>query len=205
MKQNAKYRLRDERGRFVPKIFNEQVIRSLAAQKNVSNFKGEGKAVKEKKVNEIIEEAKISPKELHSFYKQNNDLFLDMLHTGSLKTLPQNSGQLEKTLSKYKGEIILNGESVTRAEAKLALLTFKQALSTEINAVDFTIQSELSFDGKMSINIPSPKHIIKELVEYFGVESPDGLDEFTGAEITEALGEILNKEYGEGEIVIYAS
>jgi hypothetical protein len=207
MKQNnnSKFRLRDEKGRFVTKIFQEQVTRALAAQKGFDNFEGDGKRRKQKNVENVKKEAKISPKELFVFYKENEEIFLDMLHNSSLKELPKNSNQLERDITNYKGEIILNGETVSNSEAKLSLLKFKQLLSSEINVVDFTIKPEILFDGKMIINIPDANKILSELMEYFGVKNVDELGEFSGAELTEALSEILDAEFGDEEIVIYAS
>jgi hypothetical protein len=208
MKQNndkSKFRLRDEKGRFVTKIFQEQVTRALAAQKGFDNFEGEGKKRKQKKVSEVKKEANITPKELHLFYKHNEDIFLDMLHNSSLKELPKNSNQLERDISNYKGEIILNGSEVSNSEAKLALIKFKQLLSNEINVVDFTIKPEILFDGKMIINIPDADKLLADLLEYFGIKHLSQLEDFTPAEITQAMSDILDEEYGEEEIVIYAS
>jgi hypothetical protein len=202
---NSKFRLRDEKGRFVTKIFQEHITRALAAQKGFDNFKGEGRAKKQKKVSEIRKEADITPKELFTFYKSNEEIFLDMLENSSIKQLPRNSNQLEKDIDHYKGEIMLNGEMVSDTKAKFELLKFKQLLSSEINVVDFTITPEIKFDGTMILNIPNADKLLEELLEYFGVENAKELDEFTGAEITAALKEILDQELGEDEITIYAS
>lgn len=205
-KNNTRFRLRDEKGRFVTRIFQEQITRALAAQKGVDNFTGQGKKRHEKKISEIKKEAKITPRELLVFYKTNEDTFLDMLHNSSLKSLSKNSNQLEKDISNYKGEIYLNDELVNRSEAKLKLLEFKQLLASEINVVDFTIKPEIFFDGKMKINIPDVHHLIDELCEYFGEDTIEGVNEnFTGAEITAALKDLLDSEFGEEEITIYAS
>jgi hypothetical protein len=202
---NRRYRLRDEKGRFVTKIFQEQVTRALAAQKGIDNFEGEGKKRKQKKVTDVKKEAHITPRELHLFYKENEEIFLDMLHNSSLRELPKNSNQLERDISNYKGDIILNGNEVSNSEAKLALLKFKQLLSSEINVVDFTIKPEIMFDGKLILNIPDADELLNNLKEYFGVNHVDELDQFTGAEITEAIADLLAEHYPDEEIVIYAS
>lgn len=205
---NAKYRLRDERGRFVSKLFSEQVTRALAAQKGVENFTGEGKGQRTKKLSEVKKEAHITPRELFTFYDTNKPVFLEMLRTGTVKGMSRNSNQIEKDLSNYKGKVFVNGKEVSATEAKLDVLKFKQFLSNTINVVDFTVKPKLSFSGEMFLDIPNPAKITRDLMRYFDVDSVDNLNEFTGAEITEALGEILEgDDYGidEEDLVIYAS
>jgi hypothetical protein len=204
----AKYRLRDEKGRFVTKVFNETIVRALAAQKGVDSFAGEGQKKRQVPVKKVAKEANITPRELFLFYKTNEDTFLDMIHTGSLTGLSKNSDQIEKDLTKYKGTVILNGKEVNASEAKLHLVKFKQMLANSVNVVDFTIKPTVYFDGRIELNIPDASDLEEKLVEYFGAEDIDEVDrEFTGGEITEALEYILEHDYGfdDDEIIIYAS
>lgn len=204
-KNNSRYRLRDANGKFVRKIFSDAVVRALAAQKGIDSFQQIGKVKIEKKAEVIRKEAKITDRELFIFYKTNEETFEDMIKTGSLKNLSKNSNQLEKILSEYKGDIILNGKKVSASKAKLKLIEFKQLLSSEINAVDFEIKPKFFFDGRIEIDLPDPYELIDELMQFFSIENLDDLDDFAGEEITNALKKITDENFGEGEIIIHAS
>lgn len=199
-KARAASAIKDSGGRYVPKILVNEVTKILLATKgqDVSKIAAD----QTKKITALMADAKVSAKEVAAFYKQNKEIFEDVINNGELTGTPRNSNQLTKSLEDYKGVIEVNGKQTTAAKAKYKLMQFKQYLSANINVVDFTIQPQLSFDGKMKLEIPNPQRLVKDLLQYFGAKNVDELEDFSGAEITEAIREILGED---SPIIIYAS
>jgi hypothetical protein len=208
--KNVHLRIRDSKGRFANKVFTDVVKIELAASKGVKITESYTQNGKEKErhkpISKIEKEAKITPEELKQYYDKHRSTFEMMLESGGDKSLSKNYNQLEQSFNTYKGEIIINGKSVSKSEAKLMLDKFKQHLSISINAVDFQTKPLLTFDGKMIIELPDVDNLENELLEYFGeTDIEEVYENFSGAEITQALKEILDEEFGEDEVVIYAS
>lgn len=201
-KARAANAIKDNNGRYVSKILYNEISKIVLATKghDVSKISGE----QTQKITSLMSEAKVTAKEVKNLYEKKPVIFEAMINEGSITGTNKNSYQLEKSIGNFSGNIFINGEEKTQAEAKLSLVKFKQYLSTNINVVDFTIKPKLSFDGKMILNIPDVKDLMKHLKEYFGVNTIKELDEFEGAEISEALESYFddNDNY---DIVIYAS
>lgn len=200
--------IRDNTGKFANPILVNEIKKTLLATKKVDVSKIN--ADQGAKIDQLLKDAKIKPEQVKKFYEQNKKVFEDLQTFGKLKGTSKNSNQIEKSISQYKGKIFLNNGKkiieVSKSEAKLKLISFKSFLSNNINVVDFTIKPTLSIDGTLTINLPDEKKLLKDLKKYFGVRTVAQLEDFTGAEITEALQEILSETYeGEEDIIIYAS
>lgn len=200
--------IRDKSGKFANPILVNEIKKTLLATKKVDVSKIN--ADQTAKINELLKDAKVKPADVKKFYDQNKKVFEDLQTFGKLKGTSKNSNQIEKAITDYKGKIFLNNGKkiieVSKSEAKLKLISFKSFLSNNINVVDFTIKPTLSIDGTLTINLPDEKKLLKDLKKYFGVTKTEDLEEFTGAEISEALEEILNGIYnGESDLIIYAS
>lgn len=188
-KARAANAIKDDSGRYVTRVFKEQLIKDLAATKGIDTRTEKGR---DKSIDQILSEAKISEREQKRFFDVNREQYNEMIRTQSIQKTNRNSNQLENDLSEYSGRIIVNGERMTSSEAKKELLEFRQYLQTRINCVDFYMKPELSFKGEMKIDIPNAKQLIKDLKEYFGVSTIEELEEFEGADLNEALEDLLD-------------
>lgn len=200
--------IRDKSGKFANPILVNEIKKTLLATKKVDVSKIN--ADQTAKIDQLLKDAKVKPEEVKKFYEQNKKVFDDLQTFGKLKGTSKNSNQIEKAITDYKGKIFINNGKeiieVTKSEAKLKLISFKSFLSNNINVVDFTIKPTLSIDGTLTFNLPDEKQLLKDLKKFFGVRTVGQLEQFTGAEITEALEEILNDTYDEeSDIIIYAS
>lgn len=209
-KARAAAAIKDKSGRYVSKIFETEVKKTFLATKKVDVSKIA--ADKTEVVNQLLKDAGITQKEIKKFYDTHQFIFDDMVKNARLKGTSKNSNQLEKALTEYKGKVIIdygNGKvkEVTAIKADMELKKFKQFLSSELNVVDFTIHPTFDFDGKMTLQVPDAKKLVKDLREYFGLEKDQDFDDIEGAELTDAIKNILQGIYGEDEtdIVIYAS
>lgn len=207
-KKRASTGIRNERGQYVSKIFSNEIKKTLLATKrvDVSKVNSDQSA----KIDELLKGAKVTPLQVKKFYEKNKEIFEDLRTFGKLKGTSKNSNQIEKAINDYKGEILINDgtkvKTVNKSEAKLLLTKFKSFLSSNINVVDFTLNPMFDIDGKMTLNLPDPKKLLKDLKTYFGVTTTEELDEFSGPEIMEALETILSDMYGEEtDLTIYAS
>jgi hypothetical protein len=207
-KQRSSTGIRDKNGRYVSKIFTNEVKKTILATKKIDVSKINPDQTE--KIDKLLKEAKVSAKEIKRFYEKNQFIFEDLLEKGKLKGTSKNSTQIENTIENYKGKIFINdGKNIkeySKSDAKLLLVSFKSFLSDNINVVDFTLKPTLTLDGTLTINIPDSKKLLKDIKTYFGVTNKADLEDFTGAEIMEALEDILNGYYGEeSDLIIYAS
>lgn len=199
-KARAASAIRDSKGHYVSPILYNEITKVVLAVKgqDVSKISAD----QSKKIAAVMSEAKVSAKQIKEFYESNRQVFKDMIDNGEVTGTPKNSNQIEKAINEYKGHIEVGGKEMTAAKAKYELMKFKQFLSVNLNVVDFTIKPQLSFDGKMKIDIPNAKELISDLLEYFGVDNVEGLDDIDGAEITKAIAELLGED---SPVTIYAS
>jgi len=201
-KARAASAIKDSSGRYVSRILYNEIAKITLAVKGVDVSKLSGEQTK--KITSLMSEAKVTAKDVKNLYEKNPVIFEDMINTGKITGTNKNSNQIEKSITDFTGTIYVNGKESTQAEAKRDLMHFKQYLNSTINVVDFTIKPKLSFDGKMYVDIPPVKDIMKFLKERFDVKTIAELSDYEGGEITEALQEFFedNDEY---DIVIYAS
>lgn len=109
----------------------------------------------------VSEKAKISGyKNPFQFFLENEISLTKQFENGS-QTSTRNSGQIKKDMKKYKGKIILNGREVKKATALKNIQQLVSKLKMETTAVDFYVQYNLTFDGKMKIKIPTAAQIQK--------------------------------------------
>jgi len=207
-KKRASTGIRNERGQYVSKIFANEIKKTLLATKRVDVSKVN--ADQSTKIDSLLKDAKVTPLQVKKFYEKNKEIFEDLKTFGKLKGTSKNSNQIEKGINEYKGKVFINDggkvKEVSKSEAKLQLIKFKSFLSSNINVVDFTLKPTFDIDGKMTLNLPDPKKLLKDLKTYFGVTTNDELEEFSGVEIMEALEQILSDMYGEeSDLTIYAS
>ena len=200
--------IRDSKGRYVSKLFANEVKLTLLASKGIDvkqvhadNFK---------KIDKLIKENKIKPESVKKFYEKNKFAFEELNEKGKLKGTWKNSNQLQDAIEGYQGEIFINDgkktKKVTKDEASLIINRFKTSVVGSINAQDFSVLPTFTLSGTMTFNIPSPNRLNKELMKYFGVEELEELDDFDAAEISEALTAILEDIYnGEPDLVLYIS
>jgi len=201
-KARAANAIKDSSGRYVSRILYNEIAKITLAVKGIDVSKISGEQTQ--KITSLMSEAKVSAKEVKNLYENNPVIFEAMINEGKITGTNKNSNQLEKSISDYTGQIIINGEERTQAEAKKDLMSFKQYITANFSVVDFTIKPSLSFDGKMILNIPDVKEILKHLKEHFELSSIKDLAEIDPAEITEALQEYFD-DHDEYDIVMYAS
>lgn len=205
-KARAANSIKDNSGKYITKILKKEVIKTLAAQKGVNTRTEKNKA---RKIEEVIKEAQISDKELKRYYEYNRDEFQKMIENKGLQGAHRNYNQLSGDLDEYKGKIFLQQgdeiKKVNKSQANFALDEFKQFLSTEFTAVDFSISPELKFDGRMIINLPDPEQMKERILE---LSEWDEWDEFINEVEPGGLAALLQKYFEEefdGEIVVYVS
>lgn len=201
-KTRAATSLRDSKGRFTTNIFKREVLKTVAASKGFDVSKDE-RAKDKAIIDKVIKDAGITQSELNKAYKQNIEVFSDMLQNGGLKTTFKNANQIADAIDKYKGKITVSSKGVskqmTKTEARFRLDKFKQFLSTSVNASDFSIRMQLGFDGKLDINIPDADYL-RERYEY---EIDDAADD---KELMQSLIEDIQDEFDNNEdVVIYGS
>lgn len=192
--------IRDSKGKFISPILYNEIAKIVLASngKDVSKINAEQTS----KITELISISKITKAQIKDTYESNRKTFNDIIKNGEITGTSRNSNQIEKTISDFKGDIFINEKKVNKSQAKMQVVRFKQFLSVNINVVDFTVKPTLTFDGKIKFNIPNVRKLVKDLMEYFGVENVDGLEDISGAEISEAIADLLGDDSG---IVIYAS
>jgi len=199
--------IRDSKGRYVTKLFANEVKLTLLASKGIDVKKVH--ADNFKKIDKLIKENKVKPQEVKKYYEKRKFIFEELNEKGELKGTWKNSNQLQEAIEEYQGEIFINNgnktKKVTKDEASLIINRFKTSVVGSINAQDFAVMPTLSLSGKMTFNIPSPTKLDKELMKYFGIEDIEELDEFDAAEISEALTIVLEFIYGEPDLVLYIS
>jgi hypothetical protein len=197
--------IKDASGKYVSKIFTNEIKKTLLATKKVDVSKIAPD--QSDKIDQLLKEAKISPKQIKSFYTKNKEIFDDLKTFGKLKGTSKNSNQIEKTIDTYKGKIFLNNGKevieVSKAEAKFNFLNFKNLLSSNINLVEFYVRPTLSLDGTMTINLPDAKEFRKKIKEYFGITNLKQLEEIEPAEIQEAVQKILQDMFGEEDTDLF--
>jgi hypothetical protein len=199
--------IKDSSGRFVSKIFTNEIKKTLLATKKVDVSKI--KSDQSETIDKLLKDAKVTPKQIKSFYEKNKQIFEDLNTFGNLKGTSKNSNQIEKAIDKYKGKILINDgtgfKEVTKTEAKFQFANFKQLLSSNINVVEFYVKPTLSINGTMKINLPEPKEFRKKIKKYFEITNLKDLDNFTAEEISEAIKEILEEMFDEPDIVVIIS
>lgn len=204
-KARAANAIKDDSGKYVTKIFKDELTRILAAQKGVASRDIKNNT---RKIEQVIKEAQITNKELKNFYEFGREEFTKMIKTGTKKGTARNSNQMEDDIDSYKGKISLvskgKKERSNAAEASYKLDEFKQFLSTNFNAANFSLHPTYSFDGEMIIDVPSPEKIIEYLVEKSGAETFEEFLELDYSDQVEMLEDYFNEEY-DGEIVIFSS
>jgi hypothetical protein len=200
--------IRDSKGRYVSKLFANEVKLTLLASKGIDVKKVH--ADNFKKIDALIKENKIKPEGVKKFYDKNKFIFEELNEKGKLKGTWKNSNQLQDAIEGYQGEIFINTgtkiKKVTKDEASLIINRFKTSVVGSINAQDFAVLPTFTLSGTMTFNIPSPTKLNKELMKFFGIEDIEELDEFDAAEISEALTSVLESIYGgEPDLVLYIS
>jgi hypothetical protein len=207
-KARAEQALKDAKGRYVSQTLAGEIQRIYLATKkiNVADIKPDNK----KKLTEVLRENKITGKQVAEFYKQNKEIFEDVILKGTIQGTSTNSNNTKKAIDKYTGQLFVdrgNGDikKVTKAQLKLHIDRFKQAVSANLNAIDFSVNPLLTFDGKATYQIPRASDLYAYLKEYFGIKNLEELEEFTGAEINEAVNEFLQGLYKKPMIVLYLS
>ena len=197
-----------ENGKYVSKIFSNEVAKTLLATKKINVSKVH--ADNTEKIKELLKEAKLTPAQVKKFYEKNKTIFEDLKTFGNIKGTAKNSNQMENILETYKGKIFINdGEEikeVSKGAAKYELVKFKNFLSSTLNVVEIAYLPVYNISGEMTINIPNGKELFERLKLIFGVKSKKELDEIDGSDLMEAIKEILNDIYnGEPNIIIYVS
>lgn len=200
--------IRDEKGRYISAVLSNEIKKTVLATKKIDVSKIPSDQTG--KINQLLKEAKVTPAQVKKFYEQNQDIFEDIVKRGEIKGTSKNSNQIEKAIREYKGKIFINDgtgpKEVSKEKAIFEITRFKSFLSDNINVVDFTVMPKLSLDGKLNLNIPNAKNLLKQVREYLGAKNNDELADFTGPEIMEALNDILSGIYDdEQDLIIYAS
>lgn len=191
--------IKDSKGRFVSQIFTNEVKRFILASKkfDVANINAD----QTEKFNQLLKEAKITPKDLKKYYEKNKEIFEDLKLFGKLKGTSKNSNQIDKAIDNYKGKILINDGSgpkqVTKEEAKYLFAHFKQILKSNINVVEFYVRPIFTTDGTITINLPEPKKFKQLLKKKFGLKNLKELESIESADISIAIKEILEELYGE--------
>ncbi len=215
-KARAKHALKDDHGKYITRELREEIIGTLAAQKQVSSYQ-EGRNLL-KTTEEILKEAKITPRELKEHYENNKQEFLLMVQTGSKKGKSMDSNKLEEWIEDYTGHLYVKTDAdparkISKDEAIYLLQEFNQLLKASINAVDFSIIPQIKFDGTAILHIPDPEKLTSLVLSNLGVEDikeamredPEGWYET----INDSLGEWMNdsdefQDFGE-YIAVYTS
>lgn len=197
-KARAAGAIKDKSGKYVSNIFYNEVAKTVLATKKVNTSKIESDQTGE--INQLLKDAKVSKKEIADFYNKHQYVFESLLKKGTLKGTQLFTDKLKKKVEGYKGKIFINkgnGKIVesSKTETLYQLAKFQQYLSDNINVVAFSVKPTLTIDGKMVLQIPDAKQLVKDLKQYFGAKNIDELSEFSGAEITEAIQEILSGMY----------
>lgn len=130
----------------------------------------------------VTEKAEITGyKDPFKFFLENEFSLTKQFENGT-QTATRNSGQLKKDIKKYKGKIIMNGREVKQATALKNIQQLVSKLKLETDAVDFCVQYNLSFDGKMKIKIPTTAQVQRMIEEredlYNEIESEFSENEF---------------------------
>lgn len=207
-KIRAQNSIKDSSGKYVSKIFTNEVKKTILATKKIDVSKIHPD--NSKKIDQLIKEAGINPEQIKKFYEKNQFIFENLKKQGKLKGTWRNSNQIEKAIRDYKGTIFINDgkkiKEVSKAEAIFQVMNFKQNLSSRMNVVDFTIRPELSLDGILTLKIPDSKKLLQAVKKKAGVKNLSELDELTGEELMKAVSEALTDFYGkEKDINIFIS
>lgn len=197
-KARAAGAIKDKTGKYVSNIFFNEVAKTVLATKKVNTSKIESDQTRE--INQLLKDAKVSKKEIADFYNKHQYVFENLMQKGTLKGTQLFADKLKKKIENYKGKILINkgnGKTVevSKTESLYQLAKFQQYLSDNINVVAFSIKPTLTVDGKMILQIPDAKKLVKDLKEYFGAKNIDELSDFSGTEITEAIQDILTGMY----------
>lgn len=201
--------IKDERGRFASKYFVNEVKKTILATKKIDVSKINSDQTE--KIDKLLQDAKVKPEQIKKFYDANKEIFEDLKQKGKLKGTSKNSNQIETAIRNYKGKLIVidengNEKELTSAQVNYKLIRLKNALQSNINAVDFSIRPTLTLDGKMILKIPSATAVLKGLREKLGLTSKQSFDEVDSLEIAEALDELLKEMYeDESDINFYIS
>ena len=208
-KARAATAIKNEKGQYVSKIFTNEIKKTLLASKKIDVSKIAPDQTS--KIDDLLKEAKLTQKEVKKFYDKNKPIFDDLLTFGKLKGTSKNSNQIGKVIDQYKGKFFLdrgNGKikEVSAAQMKYELTRFKNALSSNLNLVDFSLNPTFSIDGNITLKIPNTKKFFNDLKTYFGVKTIEELEDFDGAEIMEAAENILKGYYNnEPDLTLYIS
>lgn len=191
--------IKDASGRYVSKIFINEIKKTILSTKKVDVSKIHSD--QSDKINELLKDSKISPKEVKKFYEQNKEIFEDLNTFGKLKGTSKNRNQIDKAIDKYKGKMFVNNgtelKEVSKVDLKYQLASFNQLLSSNINLVDFVLRPTFSIDGTMTINLPDIKDFRKEIKKHFRITNMKSLEDFETADIIEGLQTILKGYFGE--------
>jgi hypothetical protein len=194
----AEQALKDSKGRYVSSTLAGEIQRIyLARQKvNVSKVKPDNK----KEITRLMKENNITAKDVAEFYSEKPDIINQMIETGTTRGTALNSGNTKKGIDQYKGKLFIdrgNGDikQVTKAQLLLHIDRFKQFITSNMNAADFSVNPILSFDGRATYQIPRAADFSKYLKEYFDIKNLEELEDFTADEINEAVTEFIKGLY----------
>lgn len=191
--------IKNSSGRYVSKIFINEIKKTILSTKKVDVSKIHSD--QSDKINKLLKDSKISPKEVKKFYEQNKEIFEDLNTFGKLKGTSKNRNQIDKAIDKYKGKMFVNNgtelKEVLKVDLKYQLANFNQLLSSNINLVDFVLRPTFSIDGTMTINLPDIKDFRKKIKKHFGITNMKSLEDFETADIIEGLQTILKGYFGE--------
>jgi len=191
--------IKDSSGKYVSKIFINEIKKTILSTKKVDVSKIHSD--QSEKINELLKDSKISPKEVKKFYEQNKEIFEDLNTFGKLKGTSKNKNQIDKAIEKYKGKMFVNNgtetNEVSKVDLKYQLASFNQLLSSNINLVDFVLRPTFSINGTMTINLPDIKDFRKKIKNHFGITNMKSLEDFETADIIEGLQKILKGYFGE--------
>jgi len=206
-KARAASAIKDKTGKFVSKIFYNEITKTVLAAKgfDVKKISPENTA----KISELMKEAEVTKKEIKDFYDRKPKAFERLIDEGEVNSTFKNSDKVEDTINEYSGKLLIDDgtsvREVSKAQAIHALASFKQYMKSHANVVDFAVSMKFNIKGSLSIQIPNANELYNTLKEYFQVSNMNDLLEIDTAEITEALDEIIFDMYGENNIIIYAS
>lgn len=209
-KARAEKGIKDSTGKYVSKTFENELARTLLANKGIDVSKV--KPDQDEKIKKLLDDAGVTKKEIKQMYLNAPDFFDDLKKTLKLTGTMKDGNQVEKVIDEYKGKFLIidtpegTPRPVSKTEIKLELIKFKQFLSGKINVVDFGLSPILSvFEGTATYHIPNVELLLQELKSSLNVSTDKQLKKKDGTEVMEAINNIL-KEWGFSEyIVIYVS
>lgn len=200
--------IKDSKGKFVSKYFINELTRLKLAENKVNTsklFSGDNK-----KFDEIRKNAGVTNKELKDFYDKNPDLYNDIIKTGGLTISSKNTIQLIEFIEEFKRKIIVDTgtEKITLQKNDVLKLIdeFKQFVTSIANVVNITWFPELSFDGNITLQIPSLSLYESETKKILKVKNLDDTEELESSEFSEALRDALKNIYGKKlQIILHIS